>query len=34
MLTIPSSTRIYLAAEPVDMRKGLGGLGGIVAACS
>lgn len=26
MLTIPASTRIYLASQPVDMRKGFPGL--------
>lgn len=32
MLTLPSSVRIYLAAEPVDLRKGFEGLGAIVRA--
>jgi len=31
MLTIPSTTRIYLASQPVDMRKGFDGLSAIVA---
>jgi transposase len=31
MLTVPASTRVYLAAEPVDMRKGFDGLCAIVA---
>jgi transposase len=26
MLTLPSSVRIYIAAEPVDLRRGLDGL--------
>lgn len=26
MLTLPQSTKIWLAAEPVDMRKGFDGL--------
>jgi len=30
MLTIPSSVRIYLAAEPVDLRRGHDGLVAIV----
>ena len=32
MLSIPSSVRIYLAAEPTDMRKGFDGLSAIVLA--
>jgi transposase len=32
VLTLPSSVRIYLAAEPVDLRKGFEGLGAIVRA--
>lgn len=31
MLTVPASTRIYLASKPVDMRKGFNGLCAIVA---
>lgn len=31
MLTIPASTKIYLASQPVDMRKGFNGLSAIVA---
>lgn len=31
MLTIPATTRIYLASKPVDMRKGFDGLNGLVA---
>ena len=31
MLTIPASTRIYLASQPVDMRKGFNGLSAVVA---
>lgn len=30
MLTLPPSVRIYLAAEPVDMRRGHDGLAAIV----
>lgn len=30
MLTLPPSVRIYLAAQPVDMRKGFDGLAAIV----
>jgi len=30
MLTIPSSVRIYLAAEPIDLRRGHDGLVAIV----
>jgi transposase len=30
VLTLPSSVRIYLATEPVDLRKGFEGLGAIV----
>lgn len=30
MLTLPSSVRVYLAAEPVDLRRGHDGLVGIV----
>jgi hypothetical protein len=26
MLTLPSSVRIYVAAEPVDLRRGFDGL--------
>ncbi len=26
MLTLPSSVRIYIAAEPVDLRRGFDGL--------
>ena len=29
MLTLPSSVRIYLAAEPVDLRKSIDGLSAI-----
>jgi transposase len=29
MLTLPRSVRIYLATEPVDLRKSIDGLGGI-----
>lgn len=32
MLTLPPSVRIYLAIEPVDLRKGFEGLGAIVRA--
>lgn len=32
MLTLPSSVRIFLAVEPVDLRKGFDGLGAIVRA--
>lgn len=32
MLTLPSSVRIYVAVEPVDMRQGHDGLAGIVRA--
>jgi transposase len=32
VLTLPSSVRIYLATEPVDLRKGFEGLGAIVRA--
>lgn len=32
MLSLPASVRIYLAAEPADMRKGFDGLAGLVAA--
>jgi transposase len=28
MLTLPASVRIYVAAEPVDLRKGFDGLSG------
>jgi transposase len=30
MLTLPSSVRVYLAAEPVDLRRGHDGLVAIV----
>lgn len=30
MLTLPPSVRIYLAAEPVDLRKSIDGLGVLV----
>jgi transposase len=30
MITLPSSVRVYLAAEPVDLRRGHDGLVGIV----
>lgn len=30
MLTLPSSVRVYLAAEPVDLRRGHDGLAAIV----
>lgn len=30
MLTLPSSVRIFLATEPVDMRKSIDGLAGLV----
>ena len=30
MLTLPPSVRIYLAVEPVDLRRGHDGLGAIV----
>ena len=30
MLSLPTSVRILLAAEPVDMRKGFDGLSGLV----
>lgn len=30
MLSLPASVRIWLAAEPVDMRKGFDGLGAMV----
>ena len=30
MLSLPTSVQIYLASEPVDMRKGFDGLGAIV----
>lgn len=30
MLSIPPSTKIYLASQPVDMRKGFDGLSAIV----
>ena len=29
MLTLPSTVRIYLAAEPVDLRKGFDGLSSV-----
>ena len=32
MLTLPPSVRIYLATEPVDLRKGFEGLAAIVRA--
>lgn len=32
MLNLPASTRIYLAAEPVDIRKGFDALAGWVEA--
>jgi len=32
MLNLPSSTRIYLAAEPIDIRKGFDALAGWVQA--
>jgi transposase len=32
VLTLPPSVRIYLATEPVDLRKGFEGLGAIVRA--
>jgi transposase len=28
VLTLPSTVRIYVAAEPVDLRKGFDGLAG------
>ena len=30
MLTLPSSVRVYLAAEPVDLRRGHDGLVALV----
>jgi len=30
MLSLPPSVRVYLASEPVDMRKGIDGLAAIV----
>jgi len=30
MMTLPSSVKVYVAVEPVDMRKGFDGLGNIV----
>ena len=32
MLTLPSSVRIYLAAEPVDLRKSIDGLSAMARA--
>lgn len=32
MLTLPRSVRIYLCAEPVDLRKSIDGLSALVAA--
>ena len=32
MLRLPSSVRIFLAAQPTDMRKGVGGLAALVKA--
>lgn len=32
MLTLPSSVRIYLAAEPVDLRRSIDGLSALVEA--
>ncbi len=32
MLTLPPSVRIYLSAEPVDLRKSIDGLGALVRA--
>lgn len=32
MLSLPSSVRIFLAAEPTDMRKGFDGLSALVQA--
>lgn len=32
MLTLPSSVRIYLAAEPVDLRRSIDGLSALVRA--
>ncbi len=32
MLTLPRSVRIYLATAPVDLRKSIDGLGGLVRA--
>lgn len=32
MLTLPSSVRIFLATEPVDMRKSIDGLVGLVTS--
>lgn len=32
MLSLPASVRIYLATDPVDMRKGFDGLSALVAA--
>lgn len=32
MLSLPSSVRIFLAAEPTDMRKGFDGLAALVKA--
>ena len=31
MLTLPPSVKIYLASEPVDLRKSIDGLGAIVS---
>lgn len=31
MLTVPATTRVYLASQPVDMRKGFDGLCAIIA---
>jgi len=30
MLTLPSSVRVFVAAEPVDLRKSFDGLSGVV----
>ena len=30
MLTLPAAVRVYLAAEPVDLRRGHDGLGAVV----
>jgi transposase len=35
MLTLPPSVRIYFCTEPVDLRRGIDGLGALVrASCS
>lgn len=31
MLTVPSTTRVFLASQPIDMRKGFDGLCAMVA---